>query len=60
MIYRAGQGAHADTWLVKLIRRRNANVAAVALANKTARITWALLARDREFRPDYTTVAATA
>jgi len=60
VIYRASRRAHADSWLVKLIRRRNANVAAVALANKTARITWALLARDQEFQLDYTTVAATA
>jgi hypothetical protein len=29
--------------------RRNPNVAAVALADKTAKIAWALLARDREF-----------
>jgi hypothetical protein len=28
-------------------------VAAVALANKNARTVWALLAHDREFRPDY-------
>ena len=28
-------------------------MAAVALANKNARIVWALLAHDREFRPDY-------
>jgi len=40
-------------WLHKLVARRNKNVAAVALANKNARIVWALLARDREFRSDY-------
>jgi transposase len=28
-------------------------VAAVALANKNARIAWALLARQREFQSDY-------
>jgi transposase len=43
-----GQG-----WLHKLLARRNKNVAAVALANKNARIVWALLACDREFRSDY-------
>jgi transposase len=31
-------------WLVRLLGRRHKNVAAVALANKTARIVWALLA----------------
>jgi len=43
----------ADTWLGKLLHRRHPNVAAVALANKNARTVWALLAHDREFRPDY-------
>ncbi len=33
--------------------RRNQNVAAVALANKNARIVWALLAHDRVFEPNY-------
>ena len=42
-------------WLVRLLDRRHKNVAAVALANKTARIVWALLAREREFRSDYAT-----
>ena len=41
-----------DGWLGGLLKRRDANVAAVALANKNARIVWALLAHDREFRPD--------
>jgi transposase len=40
-------------WLGKLLGRRNKNVAAVALANKNARIAWALLAHDRDFRSDY-------
>jgi len=47
-----------DGWLGALIKRRTANVAAVALANKNARIVWALLAHDREFRSDYTAANA--
>jgi transposase len=43
----------ADTWLGHLLRRRHPNVAAVALANKNARTVWALLAHEREYRPDY-------
>jgi transposase len=31
--------------------RRPAKVAAVAMANKTARIIWAVLTKEREFRP---------
>ena len=40
-----------ESWLSRLLERRNVNVAAVALANKNARIVWALLARDRNERP---------
>jgi len=53
VIYRSTQRADADSWLFKLTTRRNKNVAAVALANKTARTIWALLAHDREFKPGY-------
>ncbi|CAG9183912.1 IS110 family transposase ISBcen3 [Cupriavidus laharis] len=60
VIYRATQRNDPNSWLVKLTTRRNANVAAVALANKTARIVWALLAHDRQFRPDYTPAISAA
>lgn len=40
-------------WLTNLLARRDKNIVAVALANKNARIIWALLAHDREFRSDY-------
>ncbi len=51
-----------NQWLCELIGRRNKNVAAVALANKNARIVWALLTQDRPYEPDYmpTAKAATA
>ena len=58
VIYRATQRNDPDSWLVKLTKRRNANVAAVAQANKTARIVWALLVHDREFRAGYTPAVA--
>lgn len=38
-------------WLQKLRARRHHNVAAVALANKNARIAWALLCRGECYRP---------
>lgn len=60
VIYRARQRNNRESWLVKLIDRRNANIAAVALANKTARIAWALLAHDQEYRPGRTSVQAVA
>lgn len=39
-------------WLVKLMERRPVKVAAIALANKIARIVWAMMARDQEFKPE--------
>ncbi|WP_050452155.1 IS110 family transposase [Candidatus Burkholderia verschuerenii] len=53
VIYRATQRNDPDSWLVRLTTRRNANVAAVAQANKTARIVWALLVHNRQFRSGY-------
>ena len=52
--------AEPESWLRKVMGRRNKNVAAVALANKNARIVWALLAHDRMFRRDYTPAAVVA
>lgn len=49
----ANRKPDAQSWLHTLLARRNKNVAAVALANKNARIVWALLARDQVFRSDY-------
>ena len=40
-------------WLQSLCSRRNKNVAAVALANKTMRMAWALLARGADYDPEY-------
>jgi transposase len=59
-VVRVVQGKAGETWLHKLIGRRNANVAAVTLANKNARIVWALLARDRDYQPDYVPAHAAA
>ena len=40
-------------WQLRLASRHPLNVAAVALANKTARTAWALLAHDREYNPNF-------
>jgi transposase len=58
MILALRRKAKPEGWLHNLVKRRNANVAAVALANKNARIAWALLAHDRSFRADYVGVRA--
>lgn len=48
----------ADTWLGKLVARRHHNVAAVAMANKNARLAWALLSSGKAYEPGYTPQAA--
>jgi len=53
------RGDQTQSWVARLVVRRNRNVAAVALANKNARIAWALLAHQREFNPDYVSAAPT-
>ncbi len=47
-----------ERWLARLAKRRNPDVAAVALANKNARIVWALLAHDRDYQAGYVAVHA--
>lgn len=42
--------AKSDPWLAKLLARKPRKVAAVALANKLARIGWALMTRQEDFR----------
>ena len=60
VIFRAQQKVGKVGWLNELVQRRNKNVAAVALANKNARIIWALLANDREFQSNYKTASMAA
>jgi transposase len=48
----------AEGWLARLAARRNPNIAAVALANKNARIVWALLAHGRDYQTNYSKLAA--
>ncbi len=37
-------------WLVKLLERRTSKIAAVALANTTARMAWALMNKGEKYR----------
>src|SRR5262249_17243074 len=41
----------ADPWVIGLRRRRPPLVVAVALANKTARIAWAVMLREKVYQP---------
>jgi transposase len=49
----AKKAAPSNDWLTRLAARRHKNIAAVALANKNARIVWALLAHDRTYTAHY-------
>ncbi len=40
----------ASTWLLQLLERRPRKIAAIALANKMARIIWAMMARGEAYR----------
>ena len=39
-------------WIQNVCGRRNKNIAAVALANKNARIVWALLTKETDYQPE--------
>jgi transposase len=45
------KATNADPWVIGLRRRRPGLVVAVALANKTARIAWAVMKRRENYRP---------
>ncbi len=49
-----------SVWIQSLCARRNKNVAAVALANKTMRMAWALMVRGGHYEPDHRAAALSA
>lgn len=53
------QAKHKDDrlsrWVTGIARKRHINVAAVALANKTARMAWAILHSGADYDPDFVT-----
>ena len=53
VIQQAERRADDGNWVKKLLVRRHKNVATVAVANKNARIAWAILAHGRHFEKAY-------
>jgi transposase len=52
MVHRAGQwSSAAGAWVRGVLERRPVRLATVALANKMARIAWALMTRKEDYRP---------
>jgi len=56
----AKQSSGLSSWLAQLTTRTHRNVVAVALANKLARMAWAVLAKNEPYRPPMLADAATA
>ena len=52
------KAGYATSWIAGLVKRRHPNVAAVALANKNARIVWAPLTHERNYDARYQAIAA--
>jgi transposase len=50
--------SNMKTWAVALLEKKPFKLAAVALANKMARIAWAIMTRDETFRDDGSAMAA--
>src|ERR1700726_1433979 len=57
---RTKQSSGLSAWLAQLTSRTHRNVAAVALANKLARIAWAVLAKNEQYRPSVVADVAAA
>jgi transposase len=58
-VLRYAENKPANSWINRMLERRNKNIVAVALANKNARIVWALLTNnDRRFRANYAPAVA--
>lgn len=49
-----------ERWLLDLVNRRNANVAAVALANKNVRTAWAVLAHGKPYEAEHVSLSPRA
>ena len=53
-----GKNARNDAWRAKLLDSKPKKLAAVALANKMARIAWAVMTRQETYRPRAVAAAA--
>ena len=51
--YARGKAPGEAEWLKKLLKRKSARLASVALANKMARIAWSVLTRGEVYRNTY-------
>ena len=59
-VIRSKRAQEAGSWLARLLERRPAKVVAIAVANKTARVIWAMLRSGDAYRAPKAAVAAPA
>ena len=57
---RSKKAQEAGSWLGRLLERRPAKVAAIAVANKTARVIWAMLRSGEAYQAPKATAATLA
>jgi len=50
---RGSRDDRLSRWVTGIATGRHPNVAAVALANKTARMAWAMLRNETDYDPDF-------
>ena len=60
VIQHAQRSGKALPWLAELLRRKSPKLAAVALANKMARIAWKLMLTGETYIPKFAPTAAVA
>jgi hypothetical protein len=58
MQHKAKQSSGLTAWLTQLTARTHHNIAIVVLANKLARMAWAVLAKNEVYRPPLIEVTA--
>ena len=59
-VIRSKKAQEAGSWLGRRLERRPAKVVAIALANKTARVIWAMLRSGEAYRTPETAAATSA
>ena len=52
MRHSKNQEDHLSEWINQMSRRKHSNIVAIALANKTARIAWSVIAKDTDYSAD--------
>lgn len=47
-----GKDDHLSKWVMRIVNNRHPNIAAVAMANKTVRIAWAMITKEIDYQPE--------